>query len=158
MKLVKAKELRKINRYDEDIELNILACLIYKPELMEQLILEDKHFLKHKRMWLFMKAFYKKFKTFDSTLMATVATDKRQVVDYTSLIIMCNPIIENFNLYQQRLIEMCEENEKDKWIIRKVYDLANDLLVRNITVQEFKEKFKKTCEDANKIFKEEEKC
>lgn len=146
-----------MEKYEDDLELNILACLLIKPKLMNELILEDKHFLKHKRMWLFMKSFYKKFKTFDSKLMATVASDRRQVIDYTSLIVMCNPDYENFNLYQQRLIEMYEENEKDKWIIRKIYDLANDLLVRSITVEDFKINFEKVCNDANKIFKEEEK-
>ena len=37
-----------------DLEKSILSCLLIKPELMEQLILEDKHFIKNQRMWQFM--------------------------------------------------------------------------------------------------------
>ena len=142
-----------MNIDENDLELNILCCLIIKPELMEKLKLEDKHFIRHGRMWAFMKAFYKKFHTFDMHLMASVASDKRQVVEYTSMIILCEPNYSNFDLYQQRLIEMYEENEKDKYIIKKVYDLANELLVRHITVQNFKDGFDKICNDAGKIFK-----
>ena len=140
--------------YENDLELNVLCCLMIKPELMEKVVLEDKHFVKHKRMWAFMKAFYNKFHTFDMHLMASVASDKRQVIEYTSLVILCEPKYENFDLYQQRLIEMYEENEKDKWIIEKVFNLANELLVRHITVQGFKDGFDKICSDAGKIFKE----
>ena len=145
-----------MENYEDDLELNILACLLLKPELMKKCYLEDKHFLKHKRMWLFMKSFYNKFKTFDARLMATVATDKRQVIDYTSLIIMCCPIFSNFDKYQERLIEMYEESEKDKWVIQRIYNLANDLLVRSISVADFKNKVDKIYEDSNKIFKEKE--
>ncbi len=140
--------------YENDIELNVLCLLIIHPELMEKIKLEDKHFMHHKRMWLFMKAFYKRFHTFDSHLMVSVAADKRQVVEYTSMVLYADPIPSHFDLYQDRLIEMYEESEKDKWIIQKVYDLANDLLVRRINVQSFKEGFDKICEDAGKIFKD----
>lgn len=143
--------------FEDDIELNILCCLICNPKLMEKIRIEDKHFRRHKRMWAFMKAFYNKFHTFDTHLMVSVASDKRQVVEYTSLVLYADPIPSHFDLYQDRLIEIYEENEKDKWIIKKVYDLANDLLVRHITVQDFKEGFDKICSDAGKIFKEVKK-
>ena len=51
-----------------DLEISILSCLLQKPELMEDTILEDKYFTKHKKIWLFMKAFYKRFNNFDITL------------------------------------------------------------------------------------------
>ena len=46
-----------MNRYN-DLELSILSCIVQKPELMEQVILDDKYFVKHKKIWLFLKSFY----------------------------------------------------------------------------------------------------
>jgi hypothetical protein len=139
----------------QDLELNILYCLLVKPKLMEQIKLQDKHFIKCQRMWQFMKAFYNKYKTFDMHLMATVASDKRQVIEYTSLLILDGECDENnFELYEQRLIEMYEETQKETWAIKKIYEIANELLVRDINIRTFNEKLKKIYEDANKIWKE----
>ena len=56
-------------QYYYDLEINILSCILQRPQLMEKSILEDKHFIKHKKLWLFMKAVYKKFGTFDFVIM-----------------------------------------------------------------------------------------
>ena len=61
-----------MNKYN-DLEMSILSCLLLKPELlMESLIIEDKHFIKHKKLWVFMKEFYNKFHNFDITLMCSI--------------------------------------------------------------------------------------
>jgi hypothetical protein len=60
--------------------------------------------------------------------------------------------INNFDLYQRRLIEQYEELKKDKWIIDNIYKVANDLYVRNISVDAFRNKVNEICENANKIF------
>ena len=68
-----------MNKYN-DLELSILSCLLQKPSLMNEVILEDKHFIKHQKIWLFMKAFYNRYKTFDIQLMYSICKDKWQIV------------------------------------------------------------------------------
>ena len=141
----------------DDLEFTILSCLLQKPELMGEVILEDKHFVRTKRMWQFMKAFYKMFGTFDINLMYSVCKDKWQIVEYMSMLLDFEPIISNFGLYQKQLLELYEENKKDKYIIEKVYELANSLLVRNISTSDFRNKVDEIYLQADKIFKKEAK-
>ena len=140
-----------------DLEKSILSCLLIKPELMEQLILEDKHFVKNQRMWQFMKAFYNKFKTFDIQLMASVCKDKWQIMNYIIMLLDYEVVTCNFDKYQKQLIELYEESKKEKWIIDKIYELANNLYVRNVDLQEFELNKEKIYEDANKIFNGDDK-
>lgn len=139
-----------------DLELNIISCILLKPELMEEIKIEDKYFMKHQRLWQFMKAFYKKFKTFDVQLMYSVCKDKWHIVNYIQMLLDVEPKKKNFEKYQQRLIEQYNENKKDKWIIEKVYQLANDLYVKNIKVDDFQNEVNKVYKKANEIFKEVE--
>ena len=139
-----------------DLEKNILSCLLQKPELMNQLILEDKHFIRTQRMWRFMKAFYKMFGTFDINLMYSVCKDKWQIVEYMEMLLELDPFIYNFDKYQKQLLELYEESKKDKYIIEKVYELANSLLVRNISTSDFRNKVDEIYLQADEIFKKEE--
>lgn len=139
----------------DDLEFEILSCLLLKPELMEKVILEDKHFVRTQRMWQFMKTFYKKFGTFDINLMYSVCKDKWQIVEYMSMLLDFEPVINNFELYQKQLLELYEENKKDKYIIEKVYELANSLLVRNISTSDFKNKVNEIYSQADEIFEKE---
>lgn len=139
-----------------DLELNIISCILLKPELMEEIKIEDKYFMQHQRLWQFMKAFYKKFKTFDVQLMYSVCKDKWHIVNYIQMLLDVEPKKKNFEKYQQRLIEQYNENKKDKWIIEKVYQLANDLYVKNIKVDDFQNEVNKIYKKANEIFKEVE--
>jgi hypothetical protein len=123
----------------DNLELRILSCLMIKPDLMDKVIVEDKHFKIYKRLWLFMKAFYKKFETFDCELMYSVCKDKYQIINYLEFLMDLEPSTRNFNKYQKLLIEQYEESERDKMIIEKVYEWANELYVRNISVEHFKE-------------------
>lgn len=123
----------------DDLEMSIMSCILIKPELMEQVLLEDKYFVKHQRMWQFMKAFYKKFGTFDTNLMYSVCKDKFQIIEYITLLLEIEPDGHNFEKYQKQLVELYEENKKDKWIKEKVYQLANYLYVGGISTQKFKE-------------------
>lgn len=143
-----------MNKYN-DLELSILSILLQKPELMDQVILEDKHFIKHKKIWLFMKAFYNKFHNFDFNLMLSIAKDKYRMMEYIIWIIEKEPHIPLFKEYQQQLIDLYEESKKDKYIIDKVYELANDLYVRNIEVKDFRNKIDKIYKNADEIFKGE---
>lgn len=135
----------------KNLEMNIMSCLLIKPELMEKLILEDKHFVKHQRLWQFMKAFYKKFNTFDVQLMYSVCKDKWHIINYIILLLDVETTTHNFDLYQKQLLELYEERKKDKFIIENVYKLANELYVRNISVENFKIQIEKIYENAKQI-------
>jgi hypothetical protein len=123
---------------------------------MEKVILEDKHFKRTQRMWQFMKSFYKKFKTFDINLMYSICKDKWQIIEYMSLLLELEPTASAFDKYQKQLIELYEEQEKDKWIIEKVYGLANELLVRNISTNDFKSEINKIYYNADEIFRKDD--
>jgi hypothetical protein len=140
-----------------DMELNVMACLLINPKLMDKVIVEDKHFIKHQRLWQFMKAFYKKFKTFDLQLMYSVCSDKYHIVNYTTWLVTIDTMPSHFDLYQKRLIEQYEESKKNKWIIDNIYKVANDLYVRNISIEAFKNRVDEICNNAEKIFRGEEK-
>jgi hypothetical protein len=120
---------------------------------MEKVILEDKHFKRTQRMWQFMKAFYERFKTFDINLMYSICKDKWQIVEYISLLLELEPTATAFDKYQKQLIELYEEQEKDKYIIEKVYGLANELLIRNISTGDFKSEIDVIYYNADEIFR-----
>lgn len=143
-----------MNRYN-DLELSILSCIVQKPELMEQVILDDKYFVKHKKIWLFLKSFYNKFHNFDLTLMYSICKDKYRIVQYIMWLIEQDPDIRLFNEYQKQLIDLYNESKKEKWITEKIYALANELWVKNINTNEFKNKIENVYKDADEIFKEE---
>ena len=137
-----------------DLEISILSCLLRKPELMENTILEDKYFIKHKKIWLFMKAFYKRFKNFDITLMLSISKNKYRMSEYICWLAEQEPAPSLFKQYEKQLIDLYNETKKEKWIIEKVYELTNDLYVRNIKVNEYIEKVKEIYNNADEIFKE----
>ena len=141
-----------MNKYN-DLEISILSCLLLKPKLMDNIKLEDKHFIKHHRLWLFMKSFYKKFGTFDISLMYSVADNKYQFVEYMAWLLEVEPSPSVFELYEQQLIDLYNENKKDKYIIEEVYKIANDLFVKNITTNDFKHKVVAIYRNADEIFK-----
>lgn len=144
-----------MNKYN-DLELSILSCVLQKPELMDKIILEDKHFIKHRKIWNFMKAFYKKFKTFDLTLMVAISKNKIRTIEYMAWIMEKEPAPSLFYLYQEQLIKMYNQNKKDKWIINKIFDCANELYVGVIELEEFEKTIKKIYKEAEQIFKKEE--
>lgn len=139
-----------------DMEFQVLSCIIQKPDLMERVKLEDKHFVNHKRLWVFMKAFYRKFGNFDFSLMYDIVDKKDMFMEYMCRLYDFELLPHRFEQYQQRLINKYEENKKDEWIIHQIYDKANELYVRSITIDEFKEKIQRICEVASEIYKKEE--
>lgn len=138
-----------------DLELNIMSCLLVKPELMEQVIFEDKHIIKQKKLWQFMKSFYSKHKTFDVIIMANVCKEKFAMINYIKELVLLDPIYENFDKYQKTLIEMYEQSKKEKWIREKIFEYSNELYVGNITIDLFKEKIKEIEQKAEELFKSE---
>lgn len=141
-----------MNKYN-DLELSILSCIIQRPNLMNKVILEDKHFVKHKKLWLFLKAFYKKFGNFDLTLMLSVSKNKNRIIEYVMWLYDKEPAPSLFEIYQKQLIQLYEETKKEKWIIDSVYDLVNELVVRNIQVKDFRKNVDDIYIKADEIFK-----
>ena len=138
-----------------NLELSVLSCILQKPKLIEKTILKDEHFKKHYKIWQFMKAFYKKFGNFDLTLMMSISKNKYRMIEYIMWMLDKEPTTALFNEYEKQLIDEFNEQEKDKWIINKIYELSNDLLMRSITTNDFKIKVNDIYSKANEIFKEE---
>lgn len=141
-----------MNKYD-DLELSILCCFLKKPILLETTKLEDKYFIKHKKIFIFFKAVYKKFKTLDFNIMYTISKNKYRTIEYIVWISGYCAFPSLYETYEQQLIDLYEETKKNKYIIEKIYDLANDLYVRNLEVSEFRNKVDKVYENAEKLFK-----
>ena len=144
-----------MNKYT-NLEISILSCLIQKPELMEKINIDDKYFIKHQKIWKFMKSFYKKYKNFDFHLMMAISDNKYRMGQYIEWLVIQEPIPEHIFKYIDLLKEQYEENKKEKWIIDKIFTLSNDLYMRNITIEEFKNKTNKIYTDANKIYEKGE--
>ena len=143
-----------MNKYN-DLELSILSCLLQRPSLMNKVIFEDKHFIKHKKIWLFMKSFYKKFGNFDLTLMMNISKNKYRMIEYILWIIEKEPAPSLFEQYQIQLINEYNQLKKDKWITEKIYKLSNDLLIKNIQVEDFRNKVDEIYNNAENIFNNE---
>lgn len=136
-----------------DLEINILSCILQKPKLMKEIVLEDKYFIKHKKLWLFLKAVYQKFGDLDLHIMYSIIKDKYHFMDYIIWLIDVEPAVNNFKKYQQQLMDLFDENKKDKYIREKVYELANQLFVKNIEVENFRNEVDKIYNDADVLYK-----
>lgn len=141
-----------MNKYN-DLEVSILSILLQKPELMDKLIIDDKYFIKQKKMWLFMKDFYRIFGNFDLNLMFSVCKNKYHLMSYIEQLILSEPCVSLFEEYQKQLIKEYDELKKDKWIREKVYELANDYYMMDLSLEEFKKEIIKTEQKAEEIFK-----
>ena len=141
-----------MNKYN-DLEISILSILLQHPEYMNKLVTDDKYFIKNKKMWIFMKSFYKRFGNFDLNLMYSVCKNKYHLVSNIEQLALSEPCPSLFEDYQKQLIKEYDELKKEKWIREKVYELANDLYVMNITIEEFNIKLQKIYEKADKVFK-----
>lgn len=138
-----------------DLEYTIMSCLLQRPELMKEVKLEDKHFVKTKRFWKFMQSFYKKFGNFDVNLMASTTKNNYTIMMYIEQLLDVEPAPSRFNQYQEQLIDLYNEKKKERYIIDRIYQFANDLYVKNITIDEFKQECERTYKLADELYKEE---
>lgn len=143
-----------MNKYN-DLEISILSILLQKPELMDKLIIDDKYFIKQKKIWLFMKDFYRIFGNFDLNLMFSVCKNKYHLMSYIEQLILSEPCPSLFEEYQKQLMKEYDELKKDKWIREKVYELANDYYMMNLSLEDFKKEINNVELKANKIFKDD---
>lgn len=139
----------------DDLEYCVLSCILLKPELMEKVILEDKHFVKTQKIWQFMKSIYKHFHTISVDLAYSICKDKYQIVEWLAFLLELEPTSELFETYQKQLLDLYNESDKEKWKKEKIYILANELLVGNINSKKFKEKMENIYQLADEIFDNE---
>lgn len=140
------------NKY-KDLELQILSCFLLEPKLMDETILEDKHFVNSLKIWKFMKAFYKKFGNFDLVLMCSVASNKYKIMTYVTTLIELEPTPANFKMYEKQLLSLFNEQKKERYIINQIYDLSLELWLKSISTSEFKEKIEEIYKNADEIYK-----
>ena len=122
----------------EEMERAILNCLITKPDLFKNIKLNEKHFKKHRRFYTFIKEYYDTFGKFDIPLLKTTCKNPSEAMDYITNIIDTNSITANFELYQERLLQMYKDFE----IIEDIHKLEHKLYTREIMLDQFKDEIK----------------
>lgn len=132
----------------KNLELTVLSCIMQKPELMHETILKDEYFLNYKRLWIFIKAFYNKFQTLDFNLMFAVVKDKENFLNTMIELYDFELLPHNFKKYEQALIETYKQNGEDVKTIQNIYELATQLYVRKIDLDEFKEHISKLLQES----------
>lgn len=136
-----------------ELELLILSCIWIKPQLLDTTKLEEKHFINSKKIFVFMKSFYKKFGFFDTELMCRKVDDKYKFRDYFNVIAQFEPTGANYKKYESLLLELYNESKEEKYLREKTYSLATDLYMKNITSKEFKEQIDNLYTHAKEICK-----
>lgn len=135
-----------------DLEISILSLFLQKPDLMKKTKLEDKHFIKHKKIWVFLKEFYKRFGNFDLTLMMAISKNKYRMMEYIVWLVDQEASPSLFKVYEQQLIDEYNQSKKNKYVIEKVFELANSLYAGNITLTDFNKNLSELYKNANEIF------
>jgi replicative DNA helicase len=135
------------------LEQLVLSTILLKPELIEDKRLEDKYFISSKRIWSFMKAFYKKFKNFDFETMCLAASNKYKIMMYISELMELEPTASRFEEYLNLMIELYNEERKEQWLRNKIYDLATEFYLKTIDYNTFKDSLDRIYKNAEEIFK-----
>lgn len=145
-----------MNQYD--IENNLICCIFLKNSLIEELFIDVSCFKNsyNKRMILFLKEIYKKYKKLDVPLIVSemkTENEKNIFIKYISQIINLEPSSSMFYEYQQKLIDI----HKDDLIKQEINKYSKkqielDELVENINkvsneVMVIKQNNKKTPEE-----------
>ena len=151
-----------------DIEDNLICCILLKDSLINELFVDLKCFKNpyNKRVILFLKEKYKKYKKLDITLMDNeISSDneKTRFINYYTEKIMLEPTTSMFYEYQQKLID----DYKDNLIKEKINEYSRekinlDELVENINkisneIMIIKQTNKKTPEEMIYMIRNREK-
>lgn len=123
-----------------ELELLVLSCIWLEPKLLETTKLEEKHFINNRKIFIFFKSFYKKFGFFDTELMCRKVDDRYKFRDYFKIIANLEPTPRHFKMYESLLLELYNEAVEEKYLREKIYGLATDLYLKNMTSKEFKER------------------
>lgn len=122
-----------------NLEETILSCLLQKPELMENLTVNESHFIYNKAIFIFIKNFYDMYKTLDITLMVSKCANKYKLMERLQILVLLEPIPKNIAFYETELIRSLEEKKEEKENIIKIYNIANKLYLRDIDIEQFVE-------------------
>ena len=131
-----------------DLEKTILSCLLNDSNLMKKDNITDNLFQENKKIWQFMKAFYKKYGCFDLALMYNIVSNKYNYMGFIIELLDIECVPSNIDYYINQLISIRQEEEKETSRINAIFGMANDLITRNINTKQFKEKI-------DEIFKED---
>ena len=140
-----------MNKYN-DLEMSIISCFLQQPDLIKKIEGKENYFIKYKKLILFLQAVYKKFGVFNLDLLCNVCKQEYKLLWYIEWLVQLEPAPSHIDLYIQELEELRTELKKDKWIREKIYSLATELYIKNITFEEFKNKINKIEEDAERLF------
>ena len=135
------------------LEQLVLSTILLKPELIEDKRLEDKYFISSKRIWSFMKAFYKKFGNFDFETMCLAASNKYKIMMYITELMELEPVSTRFDEYLNLMIELYNEEKKEKWLRNRVYDLATEFYLKTIDLKTFNDSLNRLYKNSEEIFK-----
>ena len=136
-----------LERKLDNLEKTILSCLLNNSKLMESPRLTDDLFQNQQKVWQFMKAVYKKFGCFDLNLMYNNVRNKYNYIGMITELMDIEPVPSNIEYYIDELIRMKNEDEMERHRANAIFSLAHDLIQRNITSKEFKEKVDKMFEE-----------
>lgn len=136
-----------------ELEIKILCCFWLKPQLLNETILEEKHFKYSKKIFVLFKSFYKKFGNLDIESVCSLVNDPYKFMKYIEVIVDTEPTPKHFKMYESLLIELYNEAVEEKWLREKTFELANDFYLKNITSKEFKERLDSLYTHAKEICK-----
>lgn len=136
-------------------EINILACILYNPKLIDELVISENEFENYGYVLSFFKKVYKKYHTIDIDIIFSVVkgTSLMTVMDVIDMLLDTIPTISNFKAYQKRVLERNMEVKELRDMERRVIDLGQDLVLGNIRLDEYVEKVNKWYENYNNISK-----
>jgi len=93
--------------YNDELELGILSCLLTKNKLFDELMLEPKHFIKHKKIIEFLLKCKRKYEVFDSNLLCFDEECPKEITfEFISELITLLPTTSVFHDYQQRQFDI----------------------------------------------------
>lgn len=136
-----------------DLEETVLACLLLEPTLMEQLIVEEKHFTKFGYILTFFKEFYAKHRNLDISLMLSIVKSSSEMTLMDLITYLADIVVlpSHFVDYQKQLIAQYSQSKKEDWLKKKIYEKATKLFMGSITIKQFNFEIKKLYEQAEKI-------
>ena len=88
--------------------------------------------------------------------MYSISKNKYRMVEYIVWLIEQEATPSAFRQYEEELVNKFYEKKKDKYISEKIYELAMDLICRNISLEDFKSELEKVYKNAELIMKEME--
>ena len=119
--------------YNEEYEGYLIACLMLMPRLFDELLLEEKHFLKYGKVLHQAKLLYLKYKT----IQVNELTDAQDVASIDKIAEWINSVasVAEFTYYQEKQLEIYKNY--------KIQTYSRLLETKEIDLQEFTDKISK---------------